>query len=49
MKTWKKEGDFVRKGIIGDWQTIFSVQQSGYVDNKSEEYLEKLGIKFQYT
>ena len=48
-ETWKKEGDFLRKGIIGDWQTFFSVQQSRYVDSKCEKYLEKLGIKFQYT
>ena len=48
-ETWKKEGDFVRKGIIGDWLNFFSVQQSNYVDRNCEEYLEKLGIKFQYT
>ena len=48
-ETWKKEGDFVRKGEIGNWLEYFSDEQSEYVDNKCEEYLQKLGIKFQYT
>ena len=48
-ETWKKEGDFVRKGEVGDWLNYFSEEQSKYVDDKCQEYLEPLGIKFQYT
>ena len=47
--TWKKDGDFVRKGEVGDWMNYFSDEQSEYVDCRSEEYLEPLGIQFQYN
>ena len=49
FKTWDQEKDFVRKGIIGDWVNYFSEEQNDYVDAKCKEYLEPLGITFDYT
>ena len=41
--------EFVRKGEVGDWTNYFSKEQSDYVDGKCKEYLEPLGIEFEYT
>ena len=46
---WKSERSaFVRKGVVGDWVNYFSKEQSEYVDDKCKEYLEPLGLKFEY-
>ncbi len=48
-ETWKSErSNFIRKGIVGDWVNYFSKEQSEYVDAKTKEYLEPLGITFEY-
>ena len=44
---WKSErSTFIRKGEIGDWVNYFSKEQCEYVEAKSKEYLEPLGLKF---
>ena len=47
-KTWKKGANFVREGKIGNWVSYFSVEQSKFVDSKYEEFLEPLGLTFEY-
>ena len=47
--TWNQENNFVRKGIVGDWVNYFSEEQSNYTDAKCKEYLEPLGLTFDYT
>ena len=48
-KTWKKGGNFVRKGEVGDWVNYFSDEQSEYIHVKCKEYLEPMGLTFEYT
>ena len=49
-KYWNSERcDFVRKGEVGDWVNYFSKEQSDYIDAKCKEYLEPLGLHFEYT
>ena len=45
----QNRSQFVRKGQVGDWVNHFSKEQSEYVDAKYKEYLEPLGITFEYT
>ncbi len=46
---WKSErSNFIRKGIVGDWVNHFTQEQSDYIDAKTKEYLEPLGITFEY-
>ena len=46
---WKHDrSSFIRKGEIGDWINYFSEEQSQHVDAKCKEYLEPLGLKFDY-
>ena len=46
--TWNKDGNFIRKGEVGDWVNYFSKEQGDYVDAKCKEYLEPMGITFDY-
>ena len=47
---WKTEkSSFVRKGEVGDWVNYFSEEQSQYVEVQNKEYLEPLGIVFEYS
>ena len=46
---WKSDrSNFIRKGVVGDWVNYFSKEQSDYIDAKTKEYLEPLGLKFEY-
>ena len=46
---WKSDrSNFIRKGVVGDWVNYFSKEQSEYIDAKCREYLEPLGLKFEY-
>ena len=46
---WKSErSSLVRKGEVGDWVNYFSEEQSKYIDEKCKEYLEPLGLSFEY-
>ena len=49
VPTWNQEGKFIRKGEVGDWVNYFSEEQSEYIDTKCKEYLEPLGLTFEYT
>ena len=49
LPTWRKEGTFIRKATVGDWVNHFSKEQSDYIDAKCKEYLEPLGLTFEYT
>ena len=49
VPTWNQGGKFIRKGEIGDFLNFFSEQQSQYIDRKFKEYLEPLGLTFEYT
>ncbi len=44
---WNNRSNFIRKGIVGDWVNYFSKEQSDYVDAKTKEFLEPLGISFE--
>ncbi len=46
--TWQRKSNFIRKGTVGDWVHYFSQEQSDYVDAKTKEYLEPLGLTFEY-
>ena len=48
LTTWNKDGNFIRKGQVGDWVNYFSKEQSDYIDAKCEEYLKPMGITFDY-
>ena len=37
---------FVRKGVVGDWVNHYTEDQSKYVDEMIQKYLEPLGITF---
>ena len=43
------EGDFLRKGIVGDWQNHFNEDQNKFVNELIERVQGKSGLKFQYT
>ena len=46
---WKSDrSNFIRKGEIGDWVNYFCENQSTYVETKVQEYLEPLGLRFDY-
>ena len=44
-----EKSTFIRKGVVGDWINYFSKEQSEYVDAKTKEFLEPLGLKFEYS
>ena len=39
---------FIRKGEVGDWINYFSKEQSDFIDGQCKEYMEQLGIHFEY-
>ncbi len=46
---YRRPGEpFMRKGVIGDWKTLFTSEQSSYVDQQVAEKLAPLGLKFDY-
>ena len=49
VSMWRKDGNFVRRATVGDWINYFSKEQNDYVNAKSKEYLEQLGVTFDYT
>ena len=49
IPSWKSDrSQFVRKGQVGDWVNYFSEEQSQFIDEKCKEYLEPLGLSFEY-
>ncbi len=50
MGGWAKgKSQLVRKGEVGDWVNYFSQEQSDYIDAKCKEFLEPLGLTFEYS
>ncbi len=46
---WRTEkSTFIRKGSVGGWRDYFSPEQSEWVDARTREILEPLGITFEY-
>ncbi|XP_033119912.1 sulfotransferase 1C2-like isoform X2 [Anneissia japonica] len=41
-------GNFVRKGIVGDWKCTFTVSQSAAYDEIIRNYLKGTGLVFEY-
>ncbi len=39
--------DFMRKGAVGDWRSLFNKEQAEYVDKLCEELYEPVGIHFR--
>lgn len=39
---------FLHKGKVGDWQEYFNEKQNVYVDAKSKECFDPIGLKFQF-
>ena len=40
---------FVRKGEVGDWVNYFSEEQSAYIEERCQQELEPLELRFEYT
>ena len=40
--------EFIRKGIIGDWMTMFTVAQSEMFDEKYERAMKGSGLTFDF-
>ena len=38
----------MRKGVIGDWRNLFTLEQSAYVDSQVAKILKPTGIVFDY-
>ena len=48
--TWNTDRSFfIRKGRVGDWLNYFSKDQSEYVEQRSKELLEPLGLTYDYS
>ena len=39
---------FMRKGIVGDWKTLFTSEQSAFVDQQVTKRLAPLRLEFEY-
>ena len=49
MNKVRREGEpFMRKGVIGDWKTLFSEDQSARIDKMVAEKLADIDIVFDY-
>ena len=46
----RREGcePFIRKGIVGDWKNIFSIDQSDRMDRKYESRMTGTGLDFEF-
>ena len=43
------KGEFMRKGIVGDWKKHFTVEENKYVDELLKEKLKGTGLNFHYS
>ena len=47
-KMFSTEGNFFRKGIVGDWKSHFSSEQNTLFDKVYKEKMEKTGLVFDF-
>ena len=47
-KILKKEGNFIRKGEVGDWKNYFTDEMSKRMDEAIEKYLKPIGLEFRF-
>ena len=43
------KGEFMRKGIVGDWKKHFTAEENNYVEDLLKEKLEGTGLHFHYS
>ena len=52
--SWKKDGrnkgepPFMRKGVVGDWRNLFTVEQNADFDTFYAERMKDSGLKFDF-
>ena len=50
MDKYRRKGtEFMRKGVIGDWKSLFSEDESTEVDEIVKEKLSDIGLVFDYN
>ena len=42
------KGDFVRKGVVGDWKNLFSDEQNQRFEKIFKEKMEGTGLEFEF-
>ena len=40
---------FLRKGTVGDWKNYFNEEQNNYIEKRTKEYFDSIGLNFQYS
>ena len=49
-ESWNSErSSYIRKGQVGDWVNYFSKDQNEYVEEKTKNELEPVGLLFEYS
>ena len=44
----EERSTFLRKGKVGDWKEYFNDEQNAYIEARSREYFDPIGLKFDY-
>ena len=44
----EERSTFFRKGKVGDWKEYFNEEQNEYIETKSKEFFDPVGLKFEY-
>ena len=48
VKIFSEDGDFMRKGEIGDWKNYFTDEMNKRMDEAIEKHFTPIGLEFQY-